>query len=234
MDIWWSSLTFLQRILFFIAAPATIILVIQTILVLIGHGGEHDSDSSDVSGLHDSPDISLDHDISDISIDHDVSLDHDIDHDVSVDHDHDGHSTGHESGFSLFSVRGIMAFFAVGGFLGIAMLDSGVSEVIAMLVSLAGGFLALLMIAYLMHTVSKLQSSGNMDIHNSIGKTATVYLPISEKQAGKVTVTFQERFTELKATGSEELATGTFVKIVKVIDNETVYVEKILNTREEN
>lgn len=225
MDVWWSSLSALQQVLFFVAAPATLILIIQTILVLIGHGGETDSDVSDVSGLHDfsdAPDVTMDHDI-------------DVDHDIDTDHDFsDAHSVEHDSGFSLFSVRGIMAFFAVGGFLGIAMLDvDGVSDIIAMLIALAGGFLALVAIAYLMHSIYKLQSSGNLNINNAVGKTAVVYIPISEKQPGKITVTFQERYTELLAISNEPLPTNTFVKIVKVIDGETVYVEKI-NDQEEN
>ena len=158
-----------------------------------------------------------------------------MDHDVSLDHDSgDPFGIEQSSGLSLFSVRGITAFFAVGGFLGIAVLDTGMPLVFAMLIALIGGFAALFLIAYLMHAVRKLQSSGNLNINNAIGKTGIVYIPISEKQPGKVHVTFQERYTELAATAGEPLPTNTFVKIVKIIDGETVYVEKISNKEEEN
>lgn len=198
MDAWWGDLTLLQQILFFVAAPATLILVVQTILVLFGSA--------------------------------DAGVDMEIDADASTD----SFYTGADSGLSLFSIRGIMAFFAVGGFLGIAMISTGMHVAFALLIALGGGFFSLWLLAFLMHSMRKLQSSGNLNINNALDKTGIVYMPISEIQPGKVHVTFQERYTELSAISNEPLPTNTRIKVVKVIDSETVYVEKLLINQEEN
>ena len=49
MNTWWSSLTDLQRIFAFIGIPATLVLVVQTVLLLFGISGGHD-DSCDLDG----------------------------------------------------------------------------------------------------------------------------------------------------------------------------------------
>ena len=47
MLIWLESLTALERVLLYVAVPATLILLIQTVLLLIGLGGGHDADGPD-------------------------------------------------------------------------------------------------------------------------------------------------------------------------------------------
>ncbi len=196
MTQWWESLTLLQQILFLIATPSTVVLIVQTIMLLIGLGSDPDVDVAEVA------------DASEV----------------------DGSS---DSGIGLFSVRGVMAFFAVGGFLGIFMIDVGLHPALAILIALAGGFAALVGIAYLMRALSRLAQSGNLNITNAVGKTAVVYIPISSNQPGKVHVTFQDRYTELVAVSHQTLPTNTYVKITKTVDSETVYVEKLIEGTEE-
>ena len=52
MTEWWNALDMFQKVLYCVAIPSTLILVIQTILVLfgIGHGGEG-VNYSDTSGI---------------------------------------------------------------------------------------------------------------------------------------------------------------------------------------
>ena len=43
---WWNALSTIQQVFYILAIPSTIILVLQTILLLFGIGGDHDADIS--------------------------------------------------------------------------------------------------------------------------------------------------------------------------------------------
>lgn len=53
MLAWLDSLTALEQVLLYIAIPATLLLLIQTALLLIGLGGDHDADAHDGGGMVD-------------------------------------------------------------------------------------------------------------------------------------------------------------------------------------
>ena len=76
---WWAGLTLLQQSFAAVAIPATVLLLLQTVLLLFGLGG-HDAD-------HGECDHDFDHDL-DHDLDHD--FDHDFDHDPDLDHGADG------------------------------------------------------------------------------------------------------------------------------------------------
>ena len=136
---WWEGLTLLQQCFAVVAIPATVILLLQTVLLLFGLGG-HDADHGEVDTDHD-----FDHDM-DHDLDHDT--DHDFDHDADHDFDHDAHDGAHHAaGIRLFTLRGIVALFAVGGWLGVAMCDLGLSPALAGLIAAAG--LSVLPLAFL-------------------------------------------------------------------------------------
>ena len=82
--LWWQSLSLLEQILLYIAVPATLILLIQTILLFVGGvaGGDADADAScdgEVldSGVMDVGDgLDLDGDgIPDLELDADLDAD---------------------------------------------------------------------------------------------------------------------------------------------------------------
>jgi hypothetical protein len=85
--------------------------------------------------------------------------------------------------------------------------------------------------AYLMRAVYRLQSSGNIDVENCIGKIGEVYIPIPSagNGAGKVNLTVQEKFSEFSAitTGGDQLKTGSFVRVVAVGPSGVLVVEPI-------
>ena len=91
MIAWWESLQAIQQVFYIIAIPATLILILQTILLLFGMG--HDSETD---------------------------IDHDVDHDIG-DHDAAGDGANHEAGLRILTVRGIVAFLAVCGWVGVAL-----------------------------------------------------------------------------------------------------------------
>jgi len=146
-----------------------------------------------------------------------IDLDGDGEPDVSVDGD----------GFTLFSVRGIVSFFAIGGWAGFVLADT--SAALAIIVSVVAGSLALVAMAFIMKGIMKMRSDGNIDISKAIGKTADVYLTVPAKNngMGKINMTLEERFVELNAvqTGNEPIPTGTKVKVVGT-DGDALVVEK--------
>ena len=101
MFAWWESLSTFSQVLACMAIPATLILLIQTILTLIGIG-----------------DNGVDSDIGDADIDADAA-DGVFGAELT---DGDSDPSGLD-GLRIFSVRGIIAFFVVFGWTGI-LLDS--------------------------------------------------------------------------------------------------------------
>ena len=205
---WWNNLELIQQIFYVIAIPSTLILLLQTILLLFGFG--HDSEAD---------------------VDHDLGMDTDHDADVGVDHDYDhDHDSGaeHVAGLRLLTVRGIVAFLAMCGWVGIALLDMGVNPVVASCLALLAGLLAMFLVALFMKFAFKMQQSGNLDLNNAVGLTGEVYIPIPEDGKGKVTLVIQERFMEMDAVcPGQSLKTGQRVKVTEVTESNTLVVVPI-------
>lgn len=227
MTEWWGSLSTLVQVLYCIAVPSTLLLLLQTILSISGFGGDSDINISDTSGI-DMGDISgADFgdvgDIGDIGDLGDVS-------DLSADvPDADIHVHGSYSSLQLFTVQGIVAFLAVSGWVSIAALSSGVPSAGAIPLGLVAGFFAMYGIAKLVQISKKLTENGTIDFRNAIGENATVYIPIppSGEGEGKVTLTLQGRFMECSAVSneSEMLKTGTAVRVTD-LNGEVLVVER--------
>lgn len=192
MIAWWNNLELVQQIFALIAIPATLIMVIQTIMLVVGMGNDTDLDVDDIP---ETPD----------------------------------------DGLALFSVRGIVTMLAVTGWCAVAFIESGLGEILSVLLSIALGFLALVGTAYLMRAVYRLQASGNIDVGNAVGKVAQVYIPIAAraKKTGKVTMTLQEKYCEFDAitTAEETLTTGSYVRVVAVDGAGVLVVEPLAQTK---
>lgn len=195
---WWNTMDLVGQIFALIAVPATLVLVVQTILLLCGIGGDDiDMDGVDITGngVGDTP------------------------------------GDGGADGLALFSLRGIMAMAAVGGWSGLVMYEAGINIVVTVLLAVAFGFMALVGIAYLMKLTMKLQSNGTLDLGYAIGKVGTVYIPIPAdmKGSGKVNLTVQERFIEIDAMtkADRRIATGESVRVVATNETGMVVVEPL-------
>lgn len=210
MLAWWESLDGLARGFAFVAIPASVLLIIQTVLTLIGLGDHGDGDMDltidvDGDGIPDIPDISA--------------------MDASAIGDHD---TGVGAGLQLFSLRGFIALFAVGGWTGLALLRGGMDRGLAVLIAVGAGALAMLLTAVLLRSFLKLQYNGALDVRNAVGLSGTVYLtiPPERSETGKVTLLLQDRLTQLEAvtdcdapikTGTEVVVVGVSGKTVLIV-----------------
>jgi membrane protein implicated in regulation of membrane protease activity len=213
MTDWWEGLTALEQVFYYCAIPATIILVIQTLLSILGIGNG----------------------------DGDVDFDSDVDGDTSIDSDFDGaagtaaESTGIDaiesaSSLKFFSIRGIVAFFSLFGWVGVVLAEEGLNILLIFFIATICGLIGMFVIAMMFYMISNMQRNGNINIKNAIGNIGQVYLTIPAKQSGqgKILITIQERYTEVSAmtNSSKPLSTGTLVHVVDVIDINTLLVEK--------
>jgi membrane protein implicated in regulation of membrane protease activity len=160
--------------------------------------------------------------------DMDTDVDVDIDGDVDVDSDMEGGDT--DISFRLLSFQGLTAFFMMFGLVGLALSrqnDWGPAPAIA------GGTFAGLITCWLLKWIfdkaKTLQSSGNIKLENAVGQEGTVYLNIPANGTGKAQVTVQDHLKVYDAVsqGDVELHTGDPIKVVRIISNNTLVVEKL-------
>ena len=221
---WWNSLGITMQVFYCIAIPATLIIVIQTILLMIGigHGGEgvEFSDTSGIDGL-DVPDMPSD-------VPTDMPGAHAID---GCEHTAigDGSNPADFGTMQLFTLQGIMTFLCVFGWTGVICTSLGLHVAIAIIIALVLGFLAMLGVAKVLQLTRRLTQDGSIDVRRLLGEKGRVYIPIpaNESGEGKVTIAAGERFIELSAVTDEQEAipTGTQVRIIDV-RGDVVAVEK--------
>lgn len=209
MTDWWNGLTALEHVFYYCAIPATIILAIQTIGTILGIGSD---------------DVDVDFD-GDINIDSGTVDFGDMAAEASsID------AIESASSLKFFSVRGIVAFFSLFGWVGIVLLDAGLNTFLVFFLATACGLIGMLVIAVMFYAIAKLQRRGNINIKNAIGKQGQVYLTIPANMSGKgkINVIIQERYSEVSAMTESEypIKTGSVVRVVGAVDMNTLLVEK--------
>ncbi|MBE6761155.1 MAG: hypothetical protein E7551_02600 [Ruminococcaceae bacterium] len=218
---WWNAMNILQQSFAVVAIPATVMLLLQTVMLLFGIGGSHDGETDG--------DAAVEH--GDFSDNLDIADDGDFTDGVHIDDGDQSYANHHDAGLRLFTVRGIVAFFSVGGWLGVVLGETSLHTAWVILISLLGGLISLIVTALILKWSLKLQDEGNIDIRNALGKTAQVYIPIpaNGKSFGKVTLVLQDRYVEYSAITqhSETLKTDSFVKITGIINQSTLVVKPI-------
>lgn len=203
---WWNSLDALQHFFAYVAIPATLILCIQTVLLLFGLGaggdGELDSDTSGLdTGDGTAPDLAA------------------PDTDVPDSWDGEsGHDLAHDPGLRIFTIRGLVAFFSVFGWAGLALSRSGVPGEISTLIAFLLGLGAMVVLALMLRGALGLQSDGTMDLKNALGLCGTVYLTVPPRRqgTGKITLVLQGQLGEFEALTDEPepLKTGQSVQVI--------------------
>lgn len=198
---WWNLLDAASQVFYCIAIPATLVLVIQTVMLFIGLGEAFDgADGADDIG------------------------------ELGADSSADAHDLSDFDGLRVFTVRGIVAFFVVFGWVGIAMRSSDVSLGITVSVALAAGFAVMVGIAYLLRAVMKLRGDGNIDNKNAVGVPCKVHLTVPGERSGqgKVHLMLQGSYVERDAVTdqSEAIVTGSEAVVVGVSGQTTLVIEK--------
>ena len=158
-----------------------------------------------------------------IGADNSDSFDTDVDSDFDSFNDEPLSSFG---GLRILTVRGVLAFLSVGAWTAYGF-GSLIHPLLASLFGVIAGAVASYLMALAFRASMKLESEGNLEYKNAIGKKGNVYIrvPANRQGSGKVTLTFQERFVEIDAVTDEpiDLITGTIVEIIGM-ENETTVV----------
>lgn len=202
----WFMTDPLRAALLCVAVPATVIMILQTVMIFIGMAGHSDVDMPDDNGIdgvfgNDSPDAP----------------------DVHMG----------DSGLRLFTVRGMVAFFAVGGWAGLSALSLSGSPSAAIITSLIAGTLALLLVAWFFKWAASLNENGTLQMDSAVGKVGEVYITVPPDMTGtgKVNVIIQGRLTEAEAMTecSRPLKYGEPVEVIGMAVGNTLMVKPIKN-----
>ncbi len=133
--------------------------------------------------------------------------------------------------FPLLSIRNFVVFFTVFGWSGIVGIRLEFTMIRTIAFALIMGFITMLIVAYIYYMFLKMASERTDKIEYALGKVGDVYLRIPPQNTGKgkVQLAVQGAIRELAAItdSKEELKTGTTVKVIEIIDDELVKVEKI-------
>lgn len=198
------------------------ILVVQTILLMIGGDADSGHDGSFDGG----------HDLAGDGVAGDDVGSHDFGHDAAAraGHGHDSvaASDAHEAAYlKVLSFKTLVAFATFFGLGGLASLRGGLENLPALFVALGAGSVALYLVAYLMKSLSRLQSRGNVSLANAIGLVGKVYLRVPGERSGvgKVHVVVQGRLVECRATtAGPEIPTGAQARVISVAGPNTLEV----------
>lgn len=148
-----------------------------------------------------------------------------MDHDLDMDFDTDmgaGDTMDLGGGLSLFSIRSLVNFFVGFGWAGVslrkAIPQTWLLVMIAIIIGLFFGYIYI----YMRRKLMRLEHNGAVNINDSIGKHADVYLRIPAQRSGKgkVQISLNGSVHEFDAmTDGEEIATHSTITITSVEGN---------------
>jgi len=198
---WWNTLALDLQVFYGIGILATLLLVIQLIMTMLGLGDDGVAEGMD-AGIGDGADGIM-----------------------------DGGDSEHGDGLSLISTRTIVAFLAGFGWTGAMARGGDLGLPLAVIAAVAVGFVLMLMVFWLMRALYSLRQSGSLDYHNAIGEMGTVYVKIPPRGegSGQIQLVVQGRLATVAATteSTEPILSGIQVKVVKLQAGNTLQVETI-------
>ena len=199
---WFQGLDSTLRVYWGIAILTSIVFLIQMVLTLVGLG---DTDSGADMGSGDMA--------SDVSL---------------GDGNGDTMDTG--GAIQLFTIRNFVNFLLGIGWGGVCFWSTIHNKFLLAIVALMCGCAMVGAFVVMYRQLMKLESFGSYRIQDSIGQACDVYIPIPAARSGqgKVQISFFGSVQELPAmTDGEALASGTKVRVIQVIDNSILLVERI-------
>ncbi|MBO5789323.1 MAG: hypothetical protein J6R42_05200 [Clostridia bacterium] len=200
MAQWFASLGLLGQIFLCMAAPSTVILLIQIVLSLLGF--DHDGD-----GDFDMPPDVVDVDGGEVDI-----------------------SAADVADLQFFSLRSVIAFFVTFGWMGVSLVKTDLNPVWIFAIAFLCGVFVMMLVAVLMRAMYRLQSDGTADIRKAVGVSGSVYMTVPAQRGGKgkVNVMIGDTLTERDAVTDEEtpLKFGEEVMVVGISGGNTLIVTR--------
>ena len=151
----------------------------------------------------------------------------DIDGDVDADIDADGGID-----FQFLSLKNLVGFFTIFGWVGISCLAYDTAKPITILVSVIAGLMMMFAMASLFYYLSRMTHDGSLKLKNAIGGTGEVYLTVGAERSrvGKIQINVQGHLRELEAItdSSTDLVQGDVVRVSDITSNGMLVVSKHL------
>jgi hypothetical protein len=147
-----------------------------------------------------------------------------------VDADFDSNLDDGGAPFQLFSFRNLTNFLIGFSWGGIAFYETIPNKFLLTIVALLIGVFMLVIFFLIIRQIMKLAQNNSMQMDSAIGETCEVYLTIpgEGKGKGKVHVKVNQTLRELDAmTEGETLHTGSMCKVVAVLNESILKVEKL-------
>jgi membrane protein implicated in regulation of membrane protease activity len=162
-------------------------------------------------------------------------------HDVTGAAVHDGGAGGHAvqettvhgadtvASFKLLSIRSVTAFGLLFGWAGVLYRKSGTSPNWTILYSVIWGFVGMLIVSSIFYLLLRMTETGTRRLATCVGQRGTVYMNIPAGGAGQVRVMVSGTisFISARAAAGEALPAGTPVVVKRLVDVNTVEVEKV-------
>lgn len=131
-------------------------------------------------------------------------------------------------GHQFFTIKNLIAFFTMFGWVGIAAHTGGLNKIVATILAIAAGLAMVFIMVFLLRSVNKLRHSGTMEIKNALNKVCETYLFIPAKRngLGKVHIQIQGSLHELEAMTDDEaqIPTGKIVKVTGIVNDQILLV----------
>lgn len=195
---WWTSLDPFMKILWFVALASSVIFVIESIMTFIG------ADAGDTGGI-------------------------DMDFDTGLDSPSDIDSGNF--GSNLYTFRNFVNFCLGFGWTAILLRPKVDSTWLLLLIAIAVGVVLVAIVMYMFKLLSNMQQSGTINVYKSAaGCQGRVYLTIPGERSGegKVQISINNAVREYNAvTDGDTIANGKSIKVIEVIDSNTLLVEEI-------
>jgi hypothetical protein len=147
--------------------------------------------------------------------------------DMSSDGINDEPITG-IAGLKILTLRGVLVLVAIGSWTSF-LLVSSLGIIWGLLIGLVAGVIATYIQALAFRATLRLESSGNIDYNNAIGKMGTVYLRVPKKRTGKgkISMIVQDRLVEVDAITDQDidLLPKSSVEVIGLLDSTTLIVK---------
>lgn len=142
----------------------------------------------------------------------------------------DSNIEGIDPSFSLISFRTILAFLVCFGWIGFYSLSTGSSTISALVWASLSGISAMVIVAYLLFILIKMNESGTVNLEEAIGSDGEVYITIPKKGdgMGRVSILIGDRLMELNAISeADQISSGVKVRVTGTKDGDILVVSNI-------
>jgi hypothetical protein len=197
MQEWWAGLTGIVQFFYGMAAFFSVFFLWQMIGAFMGLDGDSMDMGADVT-------------------------------DVPADMDFEDVMESSEA-FKVLSLRSIITFFTLFSWGGALYMSDGVPTGKAMGIASIWGLVGMFAIAGIFYFMGKMSETGTKDVTTAKGRIATVYLDIPANGFGEIKIAVSGAVEHIKAksVNGEALPAGTQVRVVQVVSQTLVGVEKL-------